>query len=78
MVKKVSCRFNFAYNEDHVDVVGHELFWGAGPTPTADDLTLLFGNHVRAPLLVGKHQFVYVFSTFVSVPYVAAKLPICA
>jgi hypothetical protein len=40
----------------------------------SDDFTMLSNKPVRVSLLEGKHQLVYVFSTFVPVSYVIANL----
>jgi hypothetical protein len=68
-----SCRFDFA-DVEHVDVAIRELFEENDFTLTVDDLTLLSSNLVRVPLLVGKHQLVYVFASSVPVPYVTPNL----
>jgi hypothetical protein len=43
---------------------------------TVDDLTLLRGDPVRVPLLVGEYQLLHVFLAMVHVPHVTAILRI--
>jgi 8-oxo-dGTP pyrophosphatase MutT (NUDIX family) len=61
-------------NEEHVDVDVRELLEEAGLTLTLDDLTLLSDAPVRVSLPEGQRQLVYVFSAFVTVPYVTTNL----
>jgi ADP-ribose pyrophosphatase YjhB (NUDIX family) len=61
-------------NEEHVNPADRELLEEIGLTLTPHDLTLLSNNPVRVPLPEGKYQLVYVFSSFVLVPFVAANI----
>jgi ADP-ribose pyrophosphatase YjhB (NUDIX family) len=56
-------------NEEHVDAAVRELHEEPGLILTPDDLTLLSDAHVRVALPAGQ-QLVYVYSSYVPVPYV--------
>jgi 8-oxo-dGTP pyrophosphatase MutT (NUDIX family) len=57
-------------NEEPFDAAVRELFEGTSLTLIVNDLTLLRNNHVRIPLLAGKHELVHVFVASVLVPFV--------
>jgi hypothetical protein len=61
-------------NEKHVDGDILELHEETGLMLTHDDLTLLSKSPVRVSLLEAKYQLVYVFSVYVSVPFISTNI----